>query len=62
MSPRLTPEQRTAREMQKLKDMGITISTSPAPGVPTDGSRVVDIIGDAAKHAGIYFDSRDSDR
>lgn len=51
-----TPEEEVAHQMQKMKDMGVTISTSPPPGVWPESQprRVADVIADAAKEAGIY--------
>jgi len=56
VSPRLTPEERVAKEMQKLKAMGVTITTRPAHGVE-DGfaGRPMGIVAQAAKDAGIYY-------
>lgn len=49
-----TPQQEVEFQMQKLKDMGVTISTVPARNAPDTPNRVVHIIADAAKAAGIY--------
>ncbi|MCU1408486.1 MAG: hypothetical protein JWM23_566 [Microbacteriaceae bacterium] len=50
---RRTPAQELAHQMQKLKDMGVTISVRQAPtGAPE--SRPTGILADAAKAAGIY--------
>ena len=54
MAARRTAEQELAHQMEKLKAMGVTISTRRAPGVPDSAPRVVDVIADAAKAAGIY--------
>ena len=45
---RRTPQQELEHQMQKMKDMGVTISVSPSPG-PWAGT-----IAEAAKTAGIY--------
>ena len=52
---------RTARQelefqMQKMRDMGITVTALPAPGIPSEPERVVHIIAEAAKVAGIYYE------
>ena len=50
-----TPAQELAHQMQKMKDMGVTISVSPAFGrTEHDPSNPTDIIAEAAKAAGIY--------
>jgi hypothetical protein len=51
---RRTPEQEVAHQMQKLKDMSVTISVRPALGAPAEPARPVHIIAEAAKTAGIY--------
>ena len=51
---RKTAEQVLADEMQKLKDMGVTVSTSRGWSIDTGGQRVVDVLADAARTAGIY--------
>ena len=53
---RRTPEQIMAAEMQKLKDMGITISTSSARSAAFEPQRPTSIIAKAAKEAGIYYE------
>ncbi|WP_158252576.1 hypothetical protein [Cryobacterium sp. Y57] len=45
---RRTPQQELEHQMQKMKDMGVTISVSPAPG------EWAKTIAEAAKTAGIY--------
>lgn len=45
---RRTPQQELDYQMQKMKDMGVTISVSPAPG-PWAST-----IAEAAKTAGIF--------
>ncbi|WP_166785552.1 hypothetical protein [Cryobacterium cryoconiti] len=45
---RRTAEQELAHQMQKMKDMGVTISVSEAPGPWAKA------IADAAKEADIY--------
>ncbi|CAN5422073.1 hypothetical protein BH09ACT9_BH09ACT9_00330 [soil metagenome] len=52
-----TSEQELAQGIAKLKAMGVTISTSRAPGVPDDTPRAVDVIAAAAKDAGIYYEA-----
>jgi len=52
--PKRTPQQELEYQMQKLKDMGVTISVSPSHAAPESPRRVVHIIEDAAKAAGIY--------
>jgi len=44
---RRTPRQELDHQMQKMKDMGVTISVSPAPGPWANA------IAEAAKTAGI---------
>jgi hypothetical protein len=54
--PRLTPEETIAREMQKLKSMGVTISTRSAAGREGDfDQRPMGIIAKAAEEAGITY-------
>jgi hypothetical protein len=51
--PRRTPEQELAHQMQKLKDMGVTISVRQSPiGEPE--LRPTGILAEAARAAGIY--------
>lgn len=50
---RKTAAQVLADEMQKMKDMGVTISTTRSDH-GGDGKRVVDVLADAAREAGIY--------
>lgn len=50
---RRTPEQELENQMNKMADMGITITTRPAPGAD-HVSPVIQKITDAAKAAGIY--------
>lgn len=52
--PRLTPQQQLERATQKLKDMGVTISVTPAPGVARPEHDVTATIAAAARAAGIY--------
>lgn len=56
---RRTPEQEVAHQMQKMKELGITISGTPALA-RTDNSFPADhpfgIITEAAKAAGIYYE------
>lgn len=49
------------KHMQKLKDMGITISVTPAAG-NRDGfeDRPFGLIAQAAKDAGIYYEKDDA--
>lgn len=54
MAKRRTPAEEVAFQMEKMKAMGVTISTRRAPGVPDPTPRAVDIITDAARTAGIY--------
>ncbi|MFL0711646.1 MAG: hypothetical protein ACJLS2_02385 [Microcella pacifica] len=49
-----TPVQEMAHQMQKLKDMGVTISVTQAPGVLSSHPRPWQIIAQAAQEAGIY--------
>ena len=51
---RRTAQQELEHQMQKMKDMGVTISVSPAFGVPADPNRPFALIADAAQAAGIY--------
>jgi hypothetical protein len=55
MTKRLTAQERLDKEMQKLAAMGITISTSLAPGVDSDELRPAHLIEAAAKRAGISY-------
>ena len=48
-----TPQQELAHQMQKMKDMGVTISVSRGFG-ESDVHDVTDTLADAAKAAGIY--------
>ena len=41
------------REMAKLAKMGVTVSVTPAPGVPRDPKRPAHLIAEAARSAGI---------
>lgn len=54
MSKKLTPQQIIEREMKKLSDMGVTISTRSAPGASFEPQRPTSVITHAAKKAGIY--------
>ena len=51
---RRTPQQELDYQMQKMKDMGVTIIYTPASGVPADPNRSFALIADAAQAAGIY--------
>lgn len=53
---RRTPEQELAHQMQKMKDAGMTVSVTPAPGAPNDDTRPSSIIAEAAKAAGNYYE------
>jgi hypothetical protein len=56
MTPRLTPDQELARQIQKMKDMGVTISTRPAAGREKDfDERPFGRIAKAAEEAGIAY-------
>jgi hypothetical protein len=49
---------RTARQelddqMQKLKEMGVTVSVSLAPGVPNGQERPAGVLAEAARRSGI---------
>lgn len=54
---RRTAQQQLEHQIQKMKDMGVTISYTPASGVPADPNRPFAIIADAAKDAGIYHET-----
>jgi len=57
---RLTPQQRLDREMQKAKDMGITVSfTRNAAGIPNP---VMDELEAAADRAGIVYQNPEDER
>lgn len=49
---RRTPEQTLAHEMQKLKDMGVTIRVIPS-AVPTEFTPLAHTLAEAATAAGI---------
>ena len=51
---RRRPQQELEHQMQKMKDMGVTISYTPASGIPADPNRPFALIADAAQAAGIY--------
>lgn len=48
------------RAIQKLKDMGVTVSVNLAPGVPGGEDRPAGLIAQAAKDAGIYYDNKEN--
>ncbi|WP_166790326.1 hypothetical protein [Cryobacterium sp. Hh11] len=54
---RRTPQQELEHQMQKMKNMGVTISVSPALGIPRPEFDVAATIAAAAKSAGIYEES-----
>ena len=58
---RLTSEQIIAREMEKLKAMGITMSVRLAPRV-SDTTRVLSVLRDAAKEHGIHYGDSDDEQ
>jgi len=53
MAKRRTPDEEVAFQMQKMKDMGVTINVQLAPN--DRGGSPAGIIADAAKEAGIYY-------
>ncbi|GAA2577749.1 hypothetical protein [Microbacterium binotii] len=50
---RRTAEQELDHQMQKLKDMGVTVSVSLAPGVPGGKDRPAGVLAEAARRNGI---------
>lgn len=54
--PRRTAEQELAYQMQKMKDMGVTVSVQPthARTAPINSDHPMAIMAEAAKAAGIY--------
>ena len=55
---RRTPQQELEHQMQKMKDMGVTISVSPAFGAPRPEFDVTATLTEAAQAAGIYEEKR----
>ena len=55
-----TAQQELEFQMQKMRDMGVTITALPASGVPSEPERVIHVIAEAAKAAGIYYEKSKS--